>query len=355
MTLDSPLQEIQQRVLAAAASRSPLRIRGAGSKDFLGYSGPGEVLDMRVLAGVVDYEPSELVITARAGTRLADIERTLSAEGQYLAFEPPDFGAEATIGGVVAAALAGPRRVTAGAVRDFVLGAELMSSSGELLQFGGRVMKNVAGFDVSRLLCGSLGILGPITAVSLKVLPRPRYEATVAFELGQQEAIDLFNRALRRPVPVSATSWCSGVARIRLSGSQPAVDVAVRDLGGTRIDAAEADHWWQCLRHHALEFFDQRRALWRVSVPAASRELPLDGAPLIEWGGALRWYREALDAATVRQAARAVGGTAACWYGDDGVPVFDELSPAVLEIHRRLKQHFDPAGIFNRGRLVPGL
>jgi len=355
MSGDSALQHLRQQVQEAAATRSALRIRGGGSKDFLGEALHGDILDMRPLSGVIEYDPSELVITVRAGTSLAEVEATLASRGQYLAFEPPDFGGCATMGGVVAAGLSGPRRVTAGGIRDFVLGADLLSSGGDVLHFGGRVMKNVAGFDISRVLCGSLGILGPIVAVSLKVLPCPRHETTVARELSEQAAIRWFNECLRRPMPVSATSWFDGDARVRVSGSPSVVALAARALGGRIIEPVEAADWWRHLRHHAIPFFANREPVWRVSVPALAATLPLDGGPLVEWGGALRWYPGSLDAQVVREAACALGGSAALWYAERTVPMFDQLAPPNLAIHRRLKERFDPAGIFNRDRLVLGL
>ena len=353
--MDVTLEALRDRVLAAGRDGRRLRIRGAGTKDFLGEALEGDVLETGALAGIVDYEPSELVLTARAGTRLATIEALLGAHGQFLAFEPPAFGGDPTLGGIVAAGLSGPRRASVGAARDFVLGVRMLSAGGEWLNFGGRVMKNVAGFDVARLLCGSLGILGVIVEVSLKVLPRPAAELTLGFEMEAAEAIEAFNRWSRRPLPLSATSWYDGVARIRLSGVPSAVAAARATLGGAPLEPDEATRWWAGLRDHAHPFLAPREPLWRLSVAATAPLLGLHGTKLIEWAGALRWLRTTAAAADVREAARRAGGSAALWHGDGRDPAFEPLAPALLAIHRRLKAGFDPQGLFNRGRLVPGL
>ncbi|HEY4973198.1 MAG TPA: glycolate oxidase subunit GlcE, partial [Steroidobacteraceae bacterium] len=238
--MHAALQELRQRVLDAHGAKTPLRLRGAGTKDFYGERCEGSLLDTRGYCGVLDYEPSELVITARCGTPLSEVESLLAQNQQFLAFEPPGFGGDPTIGGVIATGLSGPRRSQAGAARDFVLGAVLLSAAGELLHFGGKVIKNVAGFDVSRLLCGSLGILGPITEVSLKVLPRPRTEQTLRLAMTAAEAVESFNRWAAQPLPLSATTWCAGAAWVRLSGAAPAVEAACAYIGGERIEPAQA-------------------------------------------------------------------------------------------------------------------
>src|SRR6185437_8953951 len=273
---DAMLEQLREQVRSAAAARRPLRLRGSGSKDFYGESLSGEVLELAAWRGIVDYEPSELVITARCGTALADIESTLAAHGQFLPFEPPVFAPATTLGGVVAAGLSGPRRMYAGAVRDFVLGTRLLTGSGELLRFGGQVMKNVAGFDLSRLLCGSLGILGVITEVSLKVLPRPRAEETLRVEMPARQAIETFNRWSGQPLPLSGAAWCDGVAWVRLSGAASAVRAARERLGGERVDPTAATQWWNALRHCQHPIFESAQstasatrelALWRLSLP----------------------------------------------------------------------------------------
>lgn len=349
------LEELRARVVEAHRSRTPLRLRGAGTKDFYGEGRDGAVLALDEHRGVEDYEPSELVITARCGTRLSEIEALLERHGQFLAFEPPGFGGDPTIGGVIAAGLSGPRRSQAGAARDFVLGAVLLSVEGELLHFGGKVMKNVAGFDVARLLCGSLGILGPITAVSLKVLPRPRTEETLRFAMSEGEALAAFNRWAGQPLPLSASSWWQGEVRLRLSGAPAALRAARTALGGEALDEGVAARWWQELRSLRHPMFGAAPTLWRLSLPSSAPPLALAAPPLIEWGGALRWYALDLPAGEMRRIASAAGGSALHWRGGADGERFHPLAPAVLAIHRRLKERFDPHGVFNPNRLVAGL
>ena len=354
-TPDAGIAELRERVLAASAGGTPLRLKGAGTKDFYGEALEGDVLELRSHHGIVSYEPSELVIRARAGTPLSQIQAALAAEGQFLAFEPPAFGGDPTLGGVIAAGLSGPRRVYAGAARDFVLGTRLLTADGEVLRFGGEVMKNVAGFDVSRLLCGSLGILGLITEVSLKVLPLPRAEVTVRLECTAREALEAFNRWGAQPLPLSAAAWSAGGAWVRLSGAAPAVRLARERIGGEPVDEATARHFWHGLRDCALPFFTQQ-PLWRQSLPSTAPLAALGSEPLIDWGGAVRWYGGVAETLDVRAAAAAGGGTALCWRGP--VPRgqrFHPLSGVTLELHRRLKQRFDPRGIFNPNRLIDGL
>jgi glycolate oxidase FAD binding subunit len=349
------LAELRDRILAAHAAKTPLRLRCSGTKDFYGEQLVGEVIDARAHTGIVDYEPSELVITARCGTPLSQIEATLAQHGQFLAFEPPAFGGDPTIGGVVAAGLSGPRRATAGAARDFVLGASLLNARGELLHFGGQVMKNVAGFDVSRLLCGSLGILGLITQVSLKVLPLPRAETTLQFACDGAGALERFNAWRAQPLPISAAAWHAGIASVRLSGSPSAVRSARDALGGEELDGPRAKVWWSSLRQQMLPVFRAGTArLWRLSLPATAL-LEEAGAGLIEWSGALRWLRSDAPAGEIREQAERAGGSAVLWQGERNGPMFHPLAPANLELHRRLKNEFDPHAIFNRGRLIAEL
>jgi glycolate oxidase FAD binding subunit len=356
---DPAIERLADVVRAAAARGEPLVIRGGGTKAFYGNGGGRDAtaatLATRELDGVVAYEPSELVITARAGTRLADVETLLGAHGQMLAFEPPHFGATATVGGCVAAGLAGPRRAAAGptygGVRDFVLGARLLDGRARLLRFGGTVMKNVAGYDVARALAGSLGVLGVIVDVSLKVLPRPAVETTLRFEMDERAALEALNAWGGRPLPISASAWQAGVLHLRLSGAAPAVEAARRVLGGECGDAASP---WEDLREHRAPFFAGDRPLWRLGLPAAAAPAELGTDTLIEWGGAQRWLRSELPAAEIRARAAALGGHATLFRGGDrSAGAFTPLAPAVAAIHRRLKAEFDPQGIFNRGRLYP--
>ena len=348
--MDTTLQDFADRIGHAAATRTPLCIRGGGSKDWYGQDVQGTVLDTTTYRGITDYEPTELVVTARCGTPLAEIEAHLAEHGQMLAFEPPHFGPGATIGGTVAAGLSGPRRQAAGAVRDFVLGAVLVDGKGETLHFGGKVMKNVAGYDVSRLLAGSLGVFGLIAEVSLKVLPKPVAECTVQLHMNDDEALRRLNEWGGQPLPVSASSWHDGVLTVRLSGARSAVDAARKRIGGELLD--DADDWWRALREHDTAFFADAGSLWRLSLPTVAPPLALPGTQLIEWGGAQRWLRTDADAATVRKVAGAAGGHATLFRGGDRqAGVFQPLAPAVLAIHRQLKTVFDPAGVFNRGRM----
>lgn len=341
-----------EQIKSALSGKRPLRIRGGGTKDFYGGALAGEILDTRNHAGIVDYEPTELVITARGGTLLSDMHEVLFKQGQFLPFEPPGFGPGATLGGCVAAGLSGPRRASAGAVRDFVLGAKILDGRGQLLAFGGQVMKNVAGYDVSRLLAGSLGTLGLILEVSLKVLPRPAAELTLKFELPQAKALENLNRWAGRPLPVSASAWRDGELRLRLSGAGSAIRAAAEKLGGERLAAAEAAQYWTGVREQTDAFFAGEAPLWRLSLPSHAAALELPGGQLLEWGGALRWLRSGADAAVVRAAASRAGGHATLFraaHKPQGA--FAPLAPVLARLHRGLKQVFDPAGILNPGRL----
>jgi glycolate oxidase FAD binding subunit len=383
--MDLALNQLVERIRAAAADGGRLRIRGAGSKDFYGQAPDGEVLATGAFTGITSYEPSELVVSARAGTPLAELEAALAAEGQCLPFEPPRFadateppgeripegggaaGSGATVGGMVAAGLSGPARASVGAVRDYVLGAHLVNGRGELLRFGGQVMKNVAGYDVSRVLAGSLGTLGLIAEVSLKVLPVAPAEATLRFECTQSDALRLLNGWGAQPLPLNASRWSeeegAGLLRLRLRGAAAAVEAACRHLGGERLDDAQARADWQAARELRLPWFGRlgARTLWRLSVPQTAPALDFEISPLVEWHGAQRWYLASADqGARLRAAARSAGGHATLFrIADDAtpaarsVPRFDALSAPVERIHRALMREFDPQGVFDRARLLP--
>lgn len=357
--MDSALAEIVERVRAAAARAAPLRIRGGGSKDFLGERLQGELLDTRGLAGIVAYEPSELVVTVGAGTPLAQLEAVLAEQGQRLSFEPPHFAGGATVGGMVAAGLSGPARASVGAVRDYVLGLQLVNGKGEPLVFGGQVMKNVAGYDVSRLMAGAFGTLGLITEVSLKVLPIAPAEATLRFGMTQAEALKSVNTWGGQPLPLSASRWADGILTLRLRGAIAAVEAACRTLGGERLDQAQAAADWLACRDQCLPWFAQgeERALWRLSVPQTAPVLDLPESPLIEWHGGQRWlHAEPGQAARLREAAARVGGHATLFRTPGAASQrFHPLSTTLAHIHRELKRQFDPAGIFNPGRLYADL
>jgi glycolate oxidase FAD binding subunit len=357
-------EHYKNQIQAATNDKSALRLRGGGSKDWYGETPQGAILDTRAYAGIIDYEPTELVITARCGTTLVEIETALAAQRQMLAFEPPHFGLDATLGGVVACALSGPRRATSGALRDFVLGTVLMDGRGQRLVFGGQVMKNVAGYDVSRLLAGSLGTLGLMLEMSLKVLPLPFAEISLRFALSEIDALASLNAWGGQPLPISASCWHDGVLTLRLSGAQAAVNAARQKLGGDLV--ADDPAFWLSVREQTHPFFAdgaiaKGTSLWRLSVPSNASALVLKGQQLIEWGGAQRWLKvdaaaDPESAARIRTIATAAGGHATLFKGKvDGVGVFQPLAPALARIHQRLKLSFDPAGIFNPGRMYKEL
>lgn len=368
--MDQALASIVDRVRAAAADSTVLRIRGGGTKDFHGHSLAGEILDTRALTGIVSYEPSELVITARGGTPLAQLEAALAERGQCLPFEPPRFGPDATVGGMVAAGLSGPARASVGAVRDYMLGVVMVNGRAETLTFGGQVMKNVAGYDVARLMAGSWGTLGVLAEVSLKVLPVAPGEATLRFECNQADALRKLNAWGGQPLPLNASCWVEdagvGTLYVRLRGAVAAVDAACHTMGGTRLENVTVAPDWQACREQTLPWFAARsahpdRALWRLSVPATAPVLHLPGGatPLVEWHGALRWVQAPLsDGAALHAAARKVGGHASLFIAPEGMlasdkPVFEPESKALSTIQARVRASFDPSGIFNPGRMFP--
>jgi glycolate oxidase FAD binding subunit len=360
---DSALARLIERVREAGASRSPLDICGGGTKRFYGESPHGTPLDLSGLSGISSYEPTELVVTARAGTTLNDLEAALQECGQCLPFEPPRFAAGGTVGGMVAAGLSGPARASAGSVRDHVLGITLLNGRAEILSFGGQVTKNVAGYDVSRLLVGSLGILGIICEVSLKVLPAGVSTETLSFDCSASEALEKLWRFRSQPLPINASAWHAGRLYLRLSGARAAVVAAGARLGGERMQPSEDSIWWLSVRDQSASFFtlseqqlSQGESLWRLSVPAVAKPLELEGAQFIEWGGAQRWLRSGEQAAKIREVTARAGGHATLIRGvDKSAGVFAPLNSALMRVHRGLKKAFDPAGIFNPGRLYPGL
>ncbi len=350
------LARLTDQVRAAAAGRRPLLIEAGGTKRFYGNATSGERLDPRESAGIVDYEPTELVVTVRAGTRLAELEATLEERGQMLGFEPPHFGDSATVGGCVAAGLAGPRRaaagVASGAIRDSLLGAKLLDGRGAVLSFGGTVMKNVAGYDVSRLLAGSLGTLGVLLELSIRLAPRPSLERTLRLDIGEQAGLERCIAWNRRGWPISATLWERECLYVRLSGARAAVIEATRGIGGEPLDEPAAEALWVRVREQGTEFFAAARVLWRVSVPACAPPLALPGEQLIEWGGALRWLSTPVGVEEIRARAAALGGHATLFRGHAaGTNVFTPRAPVVARLESRIRAEFDPAGIFNPGRM----
>ena len=364
---ETVLNRLREQILTASASGTTLSPVGGATKAFYGNRAiepsPSQTVSTHELTGIVAYEPSELVVVARAGTSLSEIEAALAERGQMLGFEPPHFGPGATIGGCVAAGLSGPRRMAAGAVRDFVLGVRLLDSNGLTLSFGGQVMKNVAGYDVSRLMAGSLGTLGLLTEVSLKVLPRPAAESTLQLPMTQAEALLAFDRWSGQPLPISAMTWFDEVASIRLSGARAAVQAALQELGRGQVaeDPQSAQAFWASLREQVHPFFQEpsatEKTLWRLALPARVPPLQIPGAAstLIEWGGSQRWVYSAADSSAVRSIIAGVGGHSTRFRGPGASAdsVFSPLPPALLKIHRNLKNAFDPQGLFNPGRLHP--
>lgn len=348
------VNQFADTIRAAADAQQPLCIRGGGSKHFYGNPCPGDALDVTGYRGIIAYEPTELVITARAGTPLAEIEAAMRDQGQMLGFEPPHFDSSATLGGCIAAGLSGPRRPYAGSVRDFVLGLRMLDGRGTDLRFGGQVMKNVAGYDVSRLMTGSLGTLGVILEVSLKTLPLPPAELTICREQTKAEAIALMNAWAGKPLPVTATCHVEKRLYVRLAGAASAVKAAASKLGGEEI--GNAAEFWRGIRDQRDVFFSGAAPLWRLSLNPTTPHLDLPGTQLLEWGGALRWLRSDADAMTIRKAARSGDGHATRFRGGDArAGAFHPLPGALLQLHKRVKQAMDPAGILNRGRLYPDL
>ncbi|MEW6163583.1 MAG: glycolate oxidase subunit GlcE [Pseudomonadota bacterium] len=360
------IEEFKERI----RSGGPLCIRGGGSKDFYGNAPRGEVLDIletKGHAGIVAYEPTELFVTAKCGTPLAEVEAALAEQGQCLPFEPPRLASDGTIGGAVAAGLSGPRRASAGALRDYVLGVKLLDGAARELNFGGQVMKNVAGYDVSRLIAGSLGTLGLILEVTLKVLPVPVAGATLRFGMNQTEALDRLNRWAGQPLPIVASCWEDGMLTLRLAGARAAVAAAERKLGGEKVSpggtapeevSPGGTAIWNALRDQTLPFF-AAGTLWRLSVPSIAPVIDLPGEQLVEWGGALRWLRSDAAPEAIRAAAAAVGGHATLYRAPaamkEAVDAFAPLPPALMRLHRDLKAAFDPRGVFNPGRLYRDL
>ena len=381
---DTALDSLIDQVRAARADKTPLNILGGNTKAFYGEPPPAgpalATLDTRPLAGISSYEPSELVVTVRAGTPLAELEAALAEQRQCLPFEPPRFAstnpAGGTVGGMVAAGLAGPARAAVGGLRDYVLGATLLTGRAELLSFGGQVIKNVAGYDVSRLLAGSMGLLGVVCEVSLKVLPVAIATATLRFEQDEAAALKQLNTWGGQPLPINASAWWDGMLVLRLSGAVAAVQSAVQKLGGEVVDPTLAAAFWTGLRDQADEFFVKAgtavaagATLWRLAMPQTAAPMALAGEHLVEWGGAQRWVVTTTPAAAIREVAARAGGHATVFRsagagisqvntaenGRAEAPRFAPLSAPLMQIHRELKTAFDPDRIFNPGRLYAGL
>lgn len=340
-------EQLLEQVNQALAAKTPLNIQGGGSKKFLGRVVEGQLLDVRAHRGIVSYDPTELVVTARAGTPLAELEAALDAAGQMLPCEPPHFAEGATVGGMVAAGLSGPRRPWSGSVRDFVLGTRVITGQGKHLRFGGEVMKNVAGYDLSRLMAGSFGCLGVLTEVSLKVLPKPRLVTGLRLEMDLERALLKLAEWGQQPVPISAASHDGKALYLRLEGGEGSVNAARERIGGDDLEGV----YWSDLREQRLAFFADPRPLWRLSLPTNTAPVVLPGEQLVDWAGAQRWLKSDASAETVRAIVGEVGGHATCYSAGAVAEPFQPLPEPLLRYHRQLKAQLDPQGIFNPGRM----
>lgn len=353
------ISQYTNTISEATENKIPLLIRGGGSKDFYGNEFNGDThntLSTLSYAGIVDYDPTELVMTARAGTSLEELETKLRNENQMLGFEPPYFGHAATFGGCISSGLSGPRRAFVGAVRDFVLGVRMLDGRGNDLHFGGKVMKNVAGYDISRLMTGSMGTLGLLLEISVKVLPIPRTELTLRLQMNEAEAIKKMNLWAGKPLPISATCFYKNNLTLRLSGAESAVRSARTKLGGELI--SDGASFWNSIREQTHAFFHSKNALWRLSIKSSAPPLILPGQQLIEWGGALRWLVcdnkefDADDENLIRSKLLLVDGNATLFRSDKKPEsVFHPPKAQMIKIFQRIKEKFDPAGIFNPGRM----
>jgi glycolate oxidase FAD binding subunit len=342
--MQDTIEHWQQQIKQAAARGAKLMVRGGGTKSFLVTAHAGDTLDTRAHSGIVEYDPKELVIVVRCGTPLADVEKTMAEAGQMLAFEPPQFGTGATIGGTVATGLSGPRRAYAGSVRDFVLGVKVIDGKGDHLSFGGKVMKNVAGFDVSRLLTGSYGTLGVITEVAFKCLPLPKAQATRVFELTGSDAIEKMNRWYAEADPITATTWIDRKLYVRFAGAEPSVNTAVAKRGGEAL--ANDVAWWADWREQKHTFFQRDSVLFRVTCKSTAPVLDV-GVEAIDSAGAQRWIYASVDeAAKLRYAAKQHGGHLQVFRGSRDADLETKLQPALAEIHSKIKTSFDPYGVF---------
>ncbi len=346
-------QEIADKILTAYQQKQPLKITSGKTKQFYGRKINAEILNVKNHSGVVEYEPSELYITARSGTPLSEIERIIDHKNQILPFEPPRFGASATIGGTVACGLSGPRRAYSGSLSDCILGADVINGKGEQLHFGGRVMKNVAGYDVSRLMCGALGTLGVITSITLRLLPKPENEQTITFETSCTEAIEKMNQWANTPLPISATFHDMNTLYVRLSGSPSTIKSSAKEMQGEFIEKNET--FWETVKKHKHPFFDTELPLWRISVPPSTPELNIQGECLMEWSGALRWYATDSDERAIRTEVERVGGQATLFKGNSTQNIFHPLSKASMKFHKHLKQVMDPGYILNPGKMFAEL
>ena len=349
---------LQAQIQTAYENKTPCRIEGANSKHFLGNESKGETVSTKNHSGVISYDASELVMTVRSGTRLQEINQVLADNNQSLPFEPPAFSDGATIGGTIACNLSGPARAYTGAARDFVLGARIINGKGEDCRFGGQVMKNVAGYDASRLMAGAYGTLGLILDVSLKVLPVAQTETTIKIEQSADTAIGTINQLSAKNLPISASCYFDQHLYIRLNSSEQntlSVSKSIcQQTGGTEI--SDSKTFWLTIREQQHAFFKTEKSIARLSLPPTSEHINFDGEQLIEWGGALRWLKSDLNITDLREKVSALGGHVTAYKNFPATTEFFQPLDANLKtLHQRLKQGFDPAGILNPGRLYKDL
>lgn len=365
ITENDASKELQRQVLNAIETRQPLNIRGGNSKSFYGNFNQSlaeaNKLDVSQHTGVVDYDPTELAITVRAGTRLYELEELLTNNKQMLPFEPPYFSKNATIGGAIAAGISGPRRASAGSVRDSILGVQIINGKGEIANFGGQVMKNVAGYDLSRLMVRSLGTLGVILSVSLRLLPKPKHEVTLTFEASQEEALAYFQQMRKKQNIVDASAWVNKQCYLRLSGTEKNIEhqsARILEVNSSATELADSESLWHDIRDHKHPFFEEKtdKPLWRFSFPPATPVIHQADDLLIEWEGAQRWMKSRTPANIIHDIANKHGGYATLIRGN--VPetsYFSQLDPTAFKLHQQLKNQMDPHGIFNPGRLYANL
>lgn len=349
-------ETLLEQVREAVEKGQPINVQGGGTKSFMGRStDPGaQLIDVSGHSGIVNYQPVELVITVRAGTRLSEIEAALAENNQMLAFEPPHFGEGSTIGGTLAANQSGPGRPWWGSVRDHLLGVRLISSKAEHLRFGGQVMKNVAGYDMSRLQAGAMGGFGLITEMSFKVLPRPASQITLAYDCDQADAISLMNQRAIESKPLSAATWLDGRLYLRLSGAQSAVEATRKAWGGEIVETGE--NFWRSLQDQKLSLFESEDPLWRFSINPTAKAFDLDLPAIIDWGGAQRWYSGQQSFDEMVSIAESAGGQVSLYRGGDrNTEVNHPVAAPLQNLQQRVKASIDPVGLFNPGRVYSWL
>ncbi len=351
MSMPDIAKQLVEQITAAAADKTALEITGGGSKNgILSRDISGQELKVSGHSGIVSYDATELVLTARAGTLLVEIEQELAQNGQMLSFEPPHLGKNATIGGTLACNLSGPGRPWGGSIRDMALGVRLINGRGQHLRFGGQVMKNVAGYDVTRLQAGALGSLGVITEISLKVLPRAEYSVTLSWRMDQAAAIEKMNALAATPKPLSGALWLGGVLYIRLAGAEKAVKATIRAWGGEEL--SDHENFWRDIREQSHAFFSGDAPLWRFSIIPTAPPLFAANAMLLDWGGGQRWLHGDFQLARLQEVAGKAGGHVTLFRGGDrGAEIRQPLSGVQKKLHMRLKKAFDPQGILNPGSL----